>query len=85
MNYKNKVIIINLLFFIFSLFLFSRMGGEFLPELDEGYMLLEVARLPSVSLSESLNMSARLEKALLKGVPEIQHTTNVLQHPSGLY
>jgi cobalt-zinc-cadmium resistance protein CzcA len=76
MNYKNKVIIINLLFFIFSLFLFSRMGGEFLPELDEGYMLLEVARLPSVSLSESLNMSARLEKALLKGVPEILHTVS---------
>jgi heavy metal efflux system protein len=76
MNYKNKVIIINLLFFVFSLFLFSRMGGEFLPELDEGYMLLEVARLPSVSLSESLNMSARLEKALLKGVPEILHTVS---------
>ena len=75
-NYKNKVIIINLLFFIFSLFLFSRMGGEFLPELDEGYMLLEVARLPSVSLSESLHMSARLEKALLKGVPEILHTVS---------
>jgi cobalt-zinc-cadmium resistance protein CzcA len=39
-------------------------------------MLLEVARLPSVSLSESLHMSARLEKALLKGVPEILHTVS---------
>jgi heavy metal efflux system protein len=76
MNYKNKVIIINLLFFIFSLFLFSRMGGEFLPELDEGYILLEVARLPSVSLSESLHMSARLEKILLKEIPEILHTVS---------
>ena len=76
MNFKKRVIFTTLLLFSITLFLFSRMGGEFLPELDEGYMLLEIGRLPSVALSESINMSQRLEKALLKNIPEIVHTVS---------
>jgi cobalt-zinc-cadmium resistance protein CzcA len=76
MNAKKKVVYITLIFFAFTVILFTRMGGEFLPELDEGYMLLEIARLPSVALSESLKMAGRLEKSLLRGVPEILHTVS---------
>jgi heavy metal efflux system protein len=76
MNAKKKVVYITLIFFAFTVILFTRMGGEFLPELDEGYMLLEIARLPSVALSESLKMAGRLEKSLLRDVPEILHTVS---------
>ncbi len=76
MKAKKRVVYITLIFFTFTVFLFSRMGGEFLPELDEGYMLLEIARLPSVALSESLKMAGRLEKSLLRNVPEILHTVS---------
>ena len=76
MNAKKKVVYITLIFFAFTVILFTRMGGEFLPELDEGYMLLEIARLPSVALSESLKMAGRLEKSLLRSVPEILHTVS---------
>jgi heavy metal efflux system protein len=70
---KKKVLYSTFGFFCLTLILFSRLGGEFLPELDEGYMLLEVSRLPSVSLSESIQMSGRLEKAILKEIPEVLH------------
>lgn len=49
------------------------MGGEFLPKLDEGNLLIEVTRLPSTTLTESVSSSLRMEKALLESIPEIQN------------
>ncbi|MCB1142891.1 MAG: efflux RND transporter permease subunit [Leptospiraceae bacterium] len=71
MGRRERVMGSTIALFLFSMFLFLRMGGEFLPELDEGSMLLEIARLPSISLTESIETSSRLEKALLKEIPEI--------------
>ncbi|MCB1179132.1 MAG: efflux RND transporter permease subunit, partial [Leptospiraceae bacterium] len=56
---------------LLSIFMFKNTGGEFLPQLDEGSMLLEIFRLPSTSLSESQATSKRIEKALIKNIPEI--------------
>jgi cobalt-zinc-cadmium resistance protein CzcA len=50
----------------------TRIGGEFVPQLDEGDVLLEVRRLPGVALSESIASDLRLERALA-GVPEVEH------------
>jgi cobalt-zinc-cadmium resistance protein CzcA len=57
--------------FASSLILFFFMGGEFLPNLDEGNILLEVARLPSASLQYSLDTSTKIEKVLKKEIPEV--------------
>jgi cobalt-zinc-cadmium resistance protein CzcA len=48
----------------------SRVGAEFVPELDEGDLLVEARRLPGVALSESVATDARLQKAALR-VPEV--------------
>jgi cobalt-zinc-cadmium resistance protein CzcA len=50
----------------------TRLGAEFVPQLDEGDLLLEARRLPGVSLTESLATEGRLERALMK-TPEILH------------
>ena len=42
----------------------SRMGGEFVPRLDEGALAIQVLRLPSVSLEESVAGATRFEKVL---------------------
>jgi cobalt-zinc-cadmium resistance protein CzcA len=55
--------------------LFSRIGAEFVPELDEGDLLVEVRRLPGVALSESVAMDARLQKAVLR-VPEVSQAVS---------
>src|ERR1700738_2025758 len=49
----------------------SRMGGEFIPSLDEGDVSMEVIRIPGTSLTQSVEMQAMLEKRLLK-VPEVK-------------
>ena len=53
-----------------SLGVFTRMGREFLPKLDEGTLVIPSIRLPSVSLEESLRMTNEVEKALLE-IPEV--------------
>ncbi len=55
--------------------LFTRIGAEFVPQLDEGDMTVEVRRLPGVALSESVAMDARLQQALLR-VPEVEHAVS---------
>jgi cobalt-zinc-cadmium resistance protein CzcA len=50
--------------------LFTRIGAEFVPQLDEGDVLVEARRLPGVALTESIATDARLQRAIL-GVPEV--------------
>lgn len=46
-------------------------GAEFIPELDEGAIALEVYRLPSTSLSEATRQTTALERAL-REFPEVE-------------
>src|SRR6266516_109292 len=46
-------------------------GTEFMPRLDEGSILIETRKLPGVSLTDSVEISKRIEK-VLRGFPEIQ-------------
>jgi cobalt-zinc-cadmium resistance protein CzcA len=55
--------------------LFSRVGAEFVPQLDEGDLLVEARRLPGVALSESIATDARIQRALL-GIPEVTHVVS---------
>ena len=49
----------------------SRMGGEFIPSLDEGDVALQAVRIPGTSLTQSLEMQAMVEKRLIK-IPEVR-------------
>jgi cobalt-zinc-cadmium resistance protein CzcA len=53
-----------------ALALFPSIGTEFVPQLDEGDLLLEARRLPGIALDESVATSLRLEAAL-KEIPEV--------------
>jgi heavy metal efflux system protein len=50
----------------------TRIGAEFVPQLDEGDVLVEARRLSGVALTESIATDARIQKALLE-LPEIAH------------
>jgi len=52
--------------------LFTRVGAEFVPQLDEGDILVEARRLPGIALTESVATDDRMQKAILE-VPEVTH------------
>jgi heavy metal efflux system protein len=49
----------------------SRMGGEFIPSLDEGDASFEAIRIPGTSLTQSVEMQAMVERQLGK-IPEVK-------------
>ena len=49
----------------------SRMGTEFVPNLDEGDIAIQALRIPGTSLTQSLDMQFQLEKAILE-LPEVE-------------
>ncbi|MCB1664680.1 MAG: CusA/CzcA family heavy metal efflux RND transporter [Pseudomonadales bacterium] len=53
------------------LLLASRMGTEFIPNLDEGDVAMHALRIPGTSLEQSLDLQTRIEERLLK-VPEVE-------------
>ncbi len=50
----------------------TRMGAEFVPELDEGDIALHALRIPGTSLSQAVDMQSSLE-ARLAQFPEVSH------------
>lgn len=50
---------------------FPFIGREFLPYLDEGTMIVQFEKPPSISLEESLVLENRLAQALIANVPDI--------------
>jgi len=50
----------------------SRMGGEFIPSLDEGDVAMHAMRIPGTSLTQSVQMQEALEKAIKEQFPEVK-------------
>ena len=48
----------------------TRIGGEFIPRLSEGAIVLNTIRLAGVSLDESVRYNTEIEKFLLEGIPK---------------
>lgn len=55
-----------------SILLFSRLGGEFLPELDEGDFAVETRLLPGSSLSSTIAATMAGGAVLLENFPEVK-------------
>lgn len=56
-----------------SIFLFTRLGAEFIPTLDEGDFAMQMTLPAGSSLSQSIEISTRAEKVLMDKFPEIKH------------
>jgi cobalt-zinc-cadmium resistance protein CzcA len=56
------------------------LGTEFMPKLDEGYLLIETRRVPSASLPQGVDVSRDVERTL-KAFPEVQRVVTNLGRP----
>ena len=74
MEMKKAVLIVAGGLFLVSLFVMSQLGRSFLPEFNEGSLVVSAVSLPGISLEESNKIGTQVEKALLS-VPEIKITT----------
>ena len=57
-----------------SVWVFARLGAEFIPQLDEGSLAAQMIRTSSIGLGPSLEMQTAAEKLMLEKFPEVTHT-----------
>jgi len=56
---------------IVTVFVFTRIGSTFMPTMDEGGIIVQVEKLPSITLEQSVSIDGQVQKTLLKNIPEI--------------
>ncbi|NER19045.1 CusA/CzcA family heavy metal efflux RND transporter [Spongiivirga citrea] len=70
----SKKIVLAIAVFLLSgaALLFSTMGGEFVPTLDEGDFVIQPVLKTGTSLSKTIEITTRIEKILLDNFPEVK-------------
>ncbi len=73
-NIQKRVVVLSIALAVFglSMVVMFRLGSEFLPELEEGSILVEQVRMPSVTLEESIENANWLAGQLMNDIPEIK-------------
>jgi heavy metal efflux system protein len=59
--------------FVFSIFMFTKLGGEFIPQLEEGDLAAGVMTLQGGSLTHTIETVKKANKILLDNFPEVKH------------
>ena len=54
-----------------TVMLYTQLGKSFMPTLDEGNIIVQTEKLPSIELDESLRIDSLIEKAILENIPEV--------------
>ncbi len=62
--------------FVIALIAFSRMGGEFIPQLDEGDFAVETRVPVGSSIQQMIDVSQKAQTILLKNYPEVNQVVN---------
>ncbi|PKP32693.1 MAG: CusA/CzcA family heavy metal efflux RND transporter, partial [Bacteroidetes bacterium HGW-Bacteroidetes-17] len=72
-SYKHKRIVLGMAVasLIFTGILFSRMGGEFVPTLDEGDFVIQPVLKTGTSLSKTIELTTRMENILIDNFTEV--------------
>ncbi len=56
---------------VLTVLLFTQIGKTFMPTMDEGDIIVQVEKLPSITLEQSTRLDQQIQKAILKQVPEV--------------
>lgn len=69
---RTLILALSLVFAAGAVLLSTRLGANFLPYLDEGWLVVEVQRDPEISLQKSVDMECETERAIRAAVPEVK-------------
>ena len=72
---KITTLFIALAILVSAIFIFTRMGGEFIPSLDEGDIAMQTFLCPGSSLSETIMREKEIEKIIMANFPEVKTVT----------
>lgn len=72
LNKKILVFSLSFLTLVLSVLIFNRMGGEFVPTLDEGDFVIQPVLKTGTSLSKTIELTTQMENILMDKFPEVE-------------
>jgi len=69
---SKKIFITASVMLVLTFLVFTRIGSTFMPSLDEGDILVQLEKLPSITLEDSVALDIQVQKNILQKVPEVQ-------------
>lgn len=73
---KGGIIVFSLALFVGALALFSSLGGEFIPTLEEGDIATHVIIPPGSSLEQEIQSTTKAEQLLMDNFPEVEQVVS---------
>ncbi|NOQ63019.1 MAG: CusA/CzcA family heavy metal efflux RND transporter, partial [Methyloprofundus sp.] len=73
LKHSKTVFIATLIMLLLTVGVFKQIGSAFMATMDEGDIVLQVEKLPSITLEESVALDLLVQKNLLKNIPEIKN------------
>ncbi len=58
---------------IATIIIFQDIGSTFMPTMDEGDIIIQLEKLPSITLAQTVAQDLQVQKNLLHNIPEIEH------------
>lgn len=65
------VVVLAVLALLVTGWAYTRIGKTFMPTMNEGSLIIQLEKLPSITLAQSLQQDLRVQQALLEQVPEV--------------
>ncbi|MEN9696758.1 MAG: hypothetical protein RLZ56_179, partial [Bacteroidota bacterium] len=72
LSFPKAVIASTVTLFVFAIFLLLNMGGEFIPQLEEGDFAVETRVLTGSNLNNTIDATQKASKLLVENFPEVQ-------------
>ncbi|HEX5819212.1 MAG TPA: CusA/CzcA family heavy metal efflux RND transporter [Gemmatimonadales bacterium] len=80
MNHRQRTVGVALAVVAVALASVPFLGTEFMPRLDEGSILIETRKLPSIALEDSVEVSSRVER-IVRQFPEVRQVVTKIGRP----
>lgn len=71
LDHSRTVIVAALVLLVLSGALYTQIGKSFMPTMDEGDLIVQLEKLPSINLEESINIDMRVQRAIIERVPDV--------------
>ncbi|MEN8800410.1 MAG: CusA/CzcA family heavy metal efflux RND transporter [Thiogranum sp.] len=60
-----------MLLLVLAALVYTQIGKSFMPTMDEGDLIVQLEKLPSISLQQSIDIDMRVQRSILERVPEV--------------
>jgi cobalt-zinc-cadmium resistance protein CzcA len=71
LNHGRWVVVAALAMLALTAVIFPFIGKSFMPTMDEGDIIVQLEKLPSITLAESVDVDLRVQDAIMEQVPEV--------------